>query len=102
MLNKFEDTCYFKYMKARIDNESNLINDKDSNANFGDYVNLNKRKEQIENSIAKMEAIYTDFDDNTRLEIDIPKIYQTETDRKIKEDSQLTLTNETNQLALTS
>jgi hypothetical protein len=102
MLNKFEDTCYFKYMKARIDNESNLINDKDFNANFGDYVNLNKRKEQIENSIAKMEAIYTDFDDNTRLEIDIPKIYQTETDRKIKEYSQLTLTNETNQLALTS
>lgn len=49
-----------------------------------------------------MEAIHKVFDDDSTLIIDIPKIYQTETDRKIKEDSQLTLTNETNQLALTS
>jgi hypothetical protein len=101
MLKKFEDTCYYKYMKSRINNESKFINDKNSNANFGDHVNLNKRKEQIKNSIEKMEAIHKVFDDDSTLKIDIPKIYQTETDRKIKEDSQLTLTNETNQLALT-
>ena len=93
MLNNFEDTGYFKYMNSRITNEYNLINDKDSNANFRDHINLNKRKEQIKNSITKMEAIHKVFDDDSTLKIDIPQLYQTETIRK---------NNETNQLALTS
>lgn len=100
MLNKFEDTGYFKYMNSRIKNEYNLINDKDSNANIRDHINLNKRKEQIKNSIEKMEAIHKVFDDDSTLKIDIPQIYKLETIRKNNET--IRQNNETNQLDLTS
>jgi hypothetical protein len=91
MLNKFEDTRYYKYMKNRIDKEYNFIK-KNKKANCVDYNELNKRYEQIENSIRKMEAIHIGYNNGSLLIIDIPQLYQTETIRK---------NNETNQLALT-
>ena len=87
-------------MKTRINNESKFINDKNFNANFGDHVNLNKRKEQIKNSISKMKEIYSTFNTNSLLIIDIPEIYKLETIRKNNET--IRQNNETNQLALTS
>ena len=47
-------------MKSRIRNEELYIK-KNQKANFVDYYELNKRKEQILNSIDKMREIHIDY-----------------------------------------
>ena len=99
IFNKYEESNFFKYLKNRIRKETKYIK-KNKKANFIDYYELNKRKEQIDNLIAKMKEIHTTYKPGTLLLIDIPEIYQIETIRK---NNETTLTNnETNQLALTS
>ena len=90
-LKKFEASSYYKYMKSRIRNEAMYIK-KNPSANFVDYYELNKRKEQILNSINKMKTIHTDYKNGDLLIINIPEIYKTETTRKTYENKQLVST----------
>ena len=85
---QFEDSAYYKYMKARIRNEELYIK-KNQKANFVDYYELNKRKEQILNSIDKMREIHIDYINGDFLIVNIPEIYKTETTRKSYESRQI-------------
>ena len=57
-------------------------------ANFVDYYELNKRKEQILNSIDKMREIHIDYINGDFFIVNIPEIYKTETTRKSYESRQ--------------
>ena len=74
-------------MKSRIRNEEIYIK-KNQKSNFVDYYELNKRKEQILNSIYKMKEIHSDYTNGDFFIVNIPEIYKTETDRKNYESRQ--------------
>jgi len=84
---KFEESSYYKYMKARIKNEELYIK-KNQKSNFIDYYELNKRKEQILNSIDNMKKIHHNYKNCDVFIVNIPEIYKTETDRKNYESRQ--------------
>ena len=84
---KFEDSAYNKYMKTRIRNEELYIK-KNHKSNFVDYYELNKRKEQILNSIDKMKEIHNEYMSGDFFIVNIPEIYKTETARKNYESRQ--------------
>ena len=84
---KFEESSYYKYMKARIKNEELYIK-KNQKSNFIDYYELNKRKEQILNSIDNMKKIHHNYKNCDVFIVNIPEIYKTETARKNYESRQ--------------
>ena len=84
---KFEESSYYKYMKARIKDEELYIK-KNQKSNFIDYYELNKRKEQILNSIDNMKKIHHNYKNCDVFIVNIPEIYKTETARKNYESRQ--------------